>query len=285
MTTISTSNVAMKAAAKQMKLELRTNLLSGTALTYLITPVTVIVVMVLGKNNPLLDSTISVAQNFLPAMLAFGLVMGGMVGVAGELVTEREDGTMVRMKAIPQGLQGYLLGKTFTQLLLNFFTTVLAFIPAIIIFPAVTPATAANWLLLAAIFVLGIASMIPLGALTGALFRNATQLGIAVLMCLALAGVSGLFYPLAASPMWMQIAGQIFPLYWLGLGFRHAILPPEAAMLEIGGTWRTVHMFVVLGVWTLIGLLGAPRALRKMIRGVSGSKIVEARERMLSRGY
>ena len=111
------------------------------------------------------------------------------------------------------------------------------------------------------------------------------QLSIATLGTYGLAAISGVFYPLAALPGWLQVIGQIFPMYWLGLGFRQVLLPAEAAMLEIGGTWRTVEMLIVLGIWTLIGLLGAPRALRRMIRGVSGSKIVEARERVLSRGY
>lgn len=283
--TTSRTRTTIGAALRQARIDLRTNLLTGAAVSYLISPITVIIVMRLAKNSPIRESSITIAENFLPAMLAFGLIMGCLIGVASELTTEREDGTMVRMKAVPHGLHGYLVGKTLTQLILNFATTALTLIPAIIFFPSLAPSSAARWLLLFAIFILGVAALMPLGALVGARLGNMAHLTIVMFGAFALAGISGLFYPLAASPGWMQAIGQVFPLYWLGLGFRQALLPAEAAMLEIGGSWRTIEMFAALGVWTLLGLLVAPRALRRMIRGVSGSKIAEARERVLSRGY
>ena len=52
-----------------------------------------------------------------------------------------------------------------------------------------------------------------------------------------------------------------------------------------GESWRTVETFGVLGIWALVGLVLAPIVLRRMIRGVTGSNVQAARERMLSRGY
>ena len=36
----------------------------------------------------------------------------------------------------------------------------------------------------------------------------------------------------------LQWAGQAFPLYWLGLGTRSALLPANLASVEIGHSWR-----------------------------------------------
>jgi ABC-2 type transport system permease protein len=78
---------------------------------------------------------------------------------------------------------------------------------------------------------------------------------------------------------------QAFPVYWLGLGTRSAILPAEMVAVEIGQSWRTVEMFVVLGVWAVIGLLLAPILLRRMARRQSGSALAKLHERFLAKGY
>lgn len=276
---------AWRAARRQTRIDLRTNLLTGAGISYLITPVITIAVMIFLRDSTIMESTISAAQHLLPGMLAFGLVIGGVMGVASELMMEREDGTLLRMKAVPHGLQGFLAGKTLTHLLLNLVSAALIVIPAVIVFPDAAPANPASWLGLLTIFVVAVVVTIPLGALLGAALRGYGQLGVGMLGAYGLSVISGIFYPLAALPAWLQVVGQIFPMYWLGLGFRHAMLPAEAALLELGGTWRTVEMVVVLGIWLVIGVVGAPIALRKMIRGVSGSKVAESRERMLSQGY
>lgn len=273
------------AARRQTKIDLRNNLLGGAGLSYLITPVITVAVMYFMRDSDLMGSAITLAQNFLPGILAFGLVVGGVMGISSELMMEREDGTLLRMKAVPHGLHGFLGGKVMTHLLLNLVSSALVLVPAIIFFPSLAPAGVVRWLGLLAIFVVAVMVTIPLGALLGAALRNYAQLGIATLGVYGLGAISGVFYPLAALPLWLQVVGQVFPMYWLGLGFRHTLLPAEAALLEIGGTWRTFEMVAVLGIWLAIGLVGAPMALRRMIRGVSGSKVAESRERMLSQGY
>jgi ABC-2 type transport system permease protein len=41
-----------------------------------------------------------------------------------------------------------------------------------------------------------------------------------------------------AFPSWVKAIAQVFPMYWLGLGMRSALLPDAFASIEIGGTWR-----------------------------------------------
>jgi ABC-2 type transport system permease protein len=86
-------------------------------------------------------------------------------------------------------------------------------------------------------------------------------------------------------PTWLQWVGQAFPFYWLGLGARSAMLPEAMAAVEIGGSWRTFEMFVVLEVWAVIGMALAPIVLRRMARRQSGSAVAAARERIMSKGY
>ena len=81
----------------------------------------------------------------------------------------------------------------------------------------------------------------------------------------------------------MQWIGQLTPIYWMGLGMRSALLPDSAVVVELGDSWRHVETAVVLGAWTVGGLLLAPVVLRRMARRESGSKVAERRDRALRR--
>ena len=73
-------------------------------------------------------------------------------------------------------------------------------------------------------------------------------------------------------PGWLQGVAQAFPIYWLGLGMRSALLPDALAAVELGGSWRHLETLGVLGVWAVLGLVLAPVVLRRMARRESGSQ-------------
>src|SRR5690349_22265176 len=54
----------------------------------------------------------SLGARTLPSAFGMGLAFAGLVTVATVLVTDREDGTLLRAKATPNGMSGYLVGKT-----------------------------------------------------------------------------------------------------------------------------------------------------------------------------
>jgi ABC-2 type transport system permease protein len=105
------------------------------------------------------------------------------------------------------------------------------------------------------------------------------------LACSLVMCVSGIFYPITILPTWLQWAAQAFPIYWLGLGARSAMLPATMVAAEIGQSWRTLEMFAVLGVWAAIGFLLAPILLRRMARRQSGSAVAKVRDRYMTKGY
>ena len=74
-----------------------------------------------------------------------------------------------------------------------------------------------------------------------------------------------------------------FPIYWLGLGMRSALLPGSLVSVEIGDSWRHLETLGVLGLWAVIGLVLAPMVLRRMARRESGSSVAERRERAMQR--
>jgi ABC-2 type transport system permease protein len=75
----------------------------------------------------------------------------------------------------------------------------------------------------------------------------------------------------------------VFPIYWLGLGMRSALLPHSAVSVEIGEGWRHLETIGVLGAWAVFGLIVAPIVLRRMARRESGSSVAQRREQALRR--
>jgi ABC-2 type transport system permease protein len=83
--------------------------------------------------------------------------------------------------------------------------------------------------------------------------------------------------------VWVQDIAQVFPMYWLGLGMRSALLPDSAIVAEIGRSWRPVPTLAVLVAWAVIGLALAPVLLRRMAQRESGSSVAERREKAMQR--
>lgn len=230
---------------------------------------------------------VSLALLTLPSLLGFTIASGGFMGTAGQLSYDREDGTLLRAKAIPQGIVGYLVSRILYVIYSTFMSLVILLVPAIFIVNGlVEHMTLADLGMLVVVFFLGLVATAPLGAIVGSLVKNSSAgFGLTFLPMMGLAAISGIFYPITALAGWMQVVGQIFPVYWIALGTRSAFLPEAAAVAEIGGSWRPLETFAVLAVWSVIGLVFAPRVLGRMTRKATGSDMEARKQEMLNRGY
>jgi ABC-2 type transport system permease protein len=218
----------------------------------------------------------------LPSMLGALLAFGVIIGPASSLAMEREDGTLLRHKALPHGMQGYVTG----QLLLHSLGLVplllVILVPGFLLFDGLMSEGASGWLTFAWVLVLGLLATLPIGMILGSVVPGVQKIGTwGMLPILVLTAISGIFAPVQLLWGWLQVAAQIFPMYWIGLGMRSAFLPDAAAAVELGGSWRTGTTVLVLCAWTVFGLLVTPRVLRRMARKQSGSQVQEAREAAL----
>ena len=275
----------LRSAWVQARIDLRTTILTPEILLSLSLPIVLLVISWFLRDSLIDESTVSVAQLMVPSMLGAMLLLGGFSGVAGELYQERDQGTILRMKCVPRGLTGYLTGKTISTTLTTFLLVGVTLVLGSLLFEGVGPSSLRSWVLLAAFGILGMAATVPWGAIVGAAIKTPIGLMLPILGVYGLLIVSGVFFPITVFPVWVQVIVQALPAYWLALGMRAALLPDAAAVIEIGGSWRLVETFAVLGVWAVVGLLLAPIVLRRMIRGESGSKVTAARERLLTPGY
>ena len=228
---------------------------------------------------------ISLALATLPSLIGMNVFATGWMGAAQQLAVEREDGTLLRAKSTPDGMLGYLVARV-TFGVLNTGLGILVFVVAgFLILDGLGDVPVTGWLQLPAIFVLGLLATLPWGAIIGSLVKSSQAgFGLSFLPAAGLIAISGIFYPISGLPGWLHPVAQVFPTYWLGLGMRAALSPDAAAAAEIGGSWRHLETFAVLGVWALVGLAIAPRIMRRMAQRESGSVLEERRQRAMQFG-
>lgn len=141
------------------------------------------------------------------------------------------------------------------------------------------------WATLIGVLALGLLACLPLGAIIGSAFDSPRSIGFVSFPIMGLVAISGIFYPVTGLPGWLQAVAQVFPIYWMGLGMRSAMLPDSAAVVELTHSWRHLETVAVLGAWTVAGILIAPMVLRRMARRESGAAVAARRERAMARAY
>ncbi|TFV48522.1 ABC transporter permease [Blastococcus sp. TF02A-35] len=249
---------------------------------YLFTAVGTLVFLWFNRDNELEGTGLMYPTWALPSILGALLAFGVVIGPAFALAMEREDGTLLRHKALPHGMQGYVTGQlTYHSLsLLPSLLTIL--VPSFLLFDDLMHQGAAGWLTVAWVVVLGLLATLPLGMVIGSLVPSTQKVGTwGMLPVMLLTAISGIFFPIQALWGWVQAVAQVFPTYWIGLGLRSAFLPDSAVTLELGDSWRTGATVLVLGAWAVAGALVTPRVLRRMARRQSGSQVEAAREASL----
>jgi ABC-2 type transport system permease protein len=279
------SRALLRAALRQARTTLVRKYTSPSGLGALFISVFVLAVLWFVRDVEFADGLVAATGWIFAGFLAFGVVAAAIMGVAGELQTEREDGTLLRAKAVPHGMTGHLVAKLLVTPLDALLPVVPVVVGAALLMPGTMPTGLSSWLLLVLVFVLTVAAMMPWGAVLGAVFRSMLTFAWSMIGIYVLAAVSGLFFPATVLPTWVQWLVQATPLYWIGRAFRGVLLPEQAAAAEIGGEWRLGLTLVVLLAWAVVGMLVAPVLLRRMARRQSGSVVAAARERVMQRGY
>ncbi|MFD0557394.1 ABC-2 type transport system permease protein [Stackebrandtia endophytica] len=240
-----------------------------------------IIVMIFLRDVIVDGASVSLASMTLPSLLGMNIAFSGLMGIVGQLTIEREDGTLLRNKAVPGGMTGYLVGITISVSTMSIISLLIVLAPGMFLFDDVRFNGFSSVLTFIWVVVLGLFATMPIGAVFGSMFGSPRQVGLVMLPVGGLVAISGIFYPITALPEWVQWIGQTFPIYWLGLGMRSALLPAEMAAVEIGESWRHLETAGVLGLWTIIGLAIAPIVLRRMARRESGSAVAARREKAM----
>ncbi|MGY1453634.1 ABC transporter permease [Streptomyces sp. SS8] len=250
---------------------------------YVLWTILLIVPLFLVGDEALEGAGISAGAFMLPSMLGMTLAFTGMMTTAQLLATEREDGTLLRAKAVPHGMVGHLVGKVVMVSGTALVSMALPFAVGVFMVDGVAQRGGGALLTLVWVVPLGLLATLPAGAVIGSLVTSPRTIGLLMLPVMGLVVISGIYFPLTELPEWLQLLAQVFPVYWLGLGLRAALLPDVAVAAEIGESWRYLETVGVLGAWAVAGLLLAPPVLRRMARRESGAAMAERHRKAMQR--
>ena len=244
----------------------------------------VLALLVVGYKHVHLPGThFLIGSTLLAGVLVVNISLNGAVAVGMRLTSDREDGTLLRAKATPNGMLGYLTGRIVVVSGTIMLTAVSLLIVGLAAFGGLQLGSATSWLTLAWVLALGLLATLPVGAVLGSLLPSVRSATVLMIGIFGLIGISGVLYPITQLSAWLQWVGQAFPLYWVGLGVRSALLPGNLAAVEIGHSWRHLATAGVLGAWAVAGLVLAPVLLRRAARREAGSRVAARRERAITR--
>lgn len=193
-----------------------------------------------------LDVVSNSVQHNVPAWSIFAMFFI-VIPIAGNMIREREDGSLLRMKLIPGSYLLILAGKMLFFVgicLLQFYLMMLVGIYAmpLLDLPKLVMGHDQGATLLVA-GAIGLAAT-AYGILIGTLFKTPNQaLNFGAISIVILSAIGGIWIPLEVMPGNMQVIGHLSPLSW-GLDAINDIYLRNG---DIGYVWKNVLRLVLTG--------------------------------------
>ncbi|TDN91948.1 ABC transporter permease [Microbacterium sp. BK668] len=199
---------------------------------------------------------ISVAELYLPGMLAAGLLLSGFQNLAMDIAVERSEGTLKRLGGTPLSPVSYFAGKIGQVGVTGTLQAILLLAFAVFALGAQLPTDPEKWAVFAWVFVLGITGSALLGVALSSVPRTAkSATAVVVPIALVLQFISGVYLFFFQLPDWLQNFASLFPLKWMAEGMRYVFLPDSYGVLEQTEDWNLAGVAIALSVWLVVGLV------------------------------
>jgi len=172
---------------------------------------------------------VTTAQFFTPGLAVFAAVSASYTNLAIGTAIARDNGILKRVRGTPIPPWAYIAGRVASAVYLGFIAITLMMAVGIMfygiqVFPATLPAAIVT-------FLVGVSCFAALGMLVAAISPNGDAApAITNATLLPVAFISGIFFPIADPPVWMEFAGNLFPLKHFADAFRDAFDPTLAGM-------------------------------------------------------
>lgn len=199
---------------------------------------------------------ISMAQFFLPGMVASGMLLSGFQNLGIDIAVDRSEGVLKRLGGTPLSPVSYFLGKLGQVVVTGSVQAAVLLVFAATALGVPLPSDPSSWATFAWVFVLGLTTSALLGVAMSSVPRSAkSATAVVVPIALVLQFVSGVYLTFSQLPDWLQDAASLFPLKWMAQGMRAVFLPDDFAALEQNGEWDLAGVAIALVVWLIIGLV------------------------------
>jgi ABC-2 type transport system permease protein len=216
------------------------------------------------------ESGVNAARFFLPGMIAAGVMLTSFQSMALSVASERDDGTLKRLRSTPMPPMSYFLGKVGLVAITSLAQLVLLLLMARLAFGVELPTDAGRWASFLWVFLLGVGGGTVLGIAYSSLATSARSVGALVIApMLILQFISGVYFAFTDLPDWLKQVASVFPLKWIAQGMRSVFYPQDWQDAEMAGTWEHGRTALVLATWFVIGLVVCVRTFRWTKRGTT----------------
>ena len=201
--------------------------------------------------QPLQTQNLTSAAYFVPSILAMALMQLG-VFAAIPLVAQREKQILKRLGATPLARSTLVGSNVFMRLLIAVVQTVIIVGIGVVLFGV----SVLQPLAVAALVVLGAVTFVSIGYVIASYARTEDSANtLASVVQFPLMFLSGIFFPIAFMPQWLQPVAALLPLTYLGDALRQTMVG--------GAAYAPLYVDVlVLSGWLIVTFLISARYFR-----------------------
>jgi ABC-2 type transport system permease protein len=211
---------------------------------------------------------VSVGQIFAAGLIGGGIVATTFQNLAIAIAIERDQRMLKRLAGTPMPRAAYFIGKLGVVGVSTLAELVILVAVGMAVDGLRLPTTASHWWTFAWLLVLGTVCFSLLGLAASSVPRSARSAAPVIMLPVSvLMFISGVYVPPSLVPAPMRVIASVFPLKWLCQGMRSVFLPAQAAALEPAKSWELGRVALILGAWTVAGLVLAVTTFRWRSRG------------------
>ena len=168
------------------------------------------------------DKNVNYVEFLVPGVLAMSIMNKGIVGLSAAFATMRERGILKRIKVTPFPLISFITSRVATQILVALCQGAILLGLAKLIFNL---DIVGNLPEVAVFIFLGSLAFLTIGFFVAGVSRKQeSATALAQLISFPMLFLSGVFFPLDRSPVWLQDVAKALPLTYLADGLRQVMV-------------------------------------------------------------
>ena len=179
------------------------------------------------------DESLKAIQYVTPGMIGYGIAVGATFGAATTLVEWRKRRVLRRLRLAPIPTSSVVTSRVAVSLAIALAQLAIFIGVAMVLGLRLT----GSWYMAIPLTLTGTLAFLSVGLLCGSIAKTSeAAVGLANLITLPMAFLSGAFIPLEASPGWIQAISKVLPMGWLVEGLKDTMVRgegPSAAILPM----------------------------------------------------
>ncbi|WP_240757373.1 ABC transporter permease [Nakamurella flava] len=181
------------------------------------------------------DESLQAIQFIAPGMIGYGIAIGAVFGAAMTLITWREKKLLRRLRLAPVSTVSVVASRVVVSIVVALVQLVL--FVGVSMLPFLGLRLSGAWYMAVPLTIAGTLAFLAIGLFVGSVAKTVEGgSGLANLITLPMAFVSGAFIPADSGPEWMTVVAKFLPLSYLVDGLKDVLVRgegPAAAVVPI----------------------------------------------------